>query len=123
MRVSPIVVIIFLIGIFINSLGRLVLTPLHYPVGLKLTTIGYIFWAASYLFITVCALFAKRFNIHLAFWLLFTVLAPVQYMAAQAHHDTLNHVTATILISQLVIGSFIETRFYLQRRTAKTRTN
>ena len=121
MRVSPIVITIFLIGIFINSLGRLVLTPLHYPVGLKLTTIGYLFWALSYLYITVCALVAKRFNTHLAFWLVFVVLAPIQYRAA-AHHDTLNRVTATILIAQLGIGSFIETRYWLQRRRAKKRT-
>ena len=118
MRVSPIVVTIFLFGIFTNSLGRLVLTPLHYPVGLKLTTIGYLFWAASYLYITVCALVTKRFNAHLGFWLLFTALAPIQYMAAQAHRETLNHVTAAILISQLAIGSCIETRFYLQRKAA-----
>lgn len=123
MRVSPIVVIIFLFGIFVNSLGRLVLTPLHYPVGLQLTTIGYIFWATSYLYITVCALVAKRFNAHLAFWLVFAVLAPIQYMAAAAHRDTLNHVTAAILISQLGIGSFIETRYFLQRRKTKAIIN
>ena len=121
MRVSPIIVTIFLAGIFINSLGRLVLTPLHYPVGLQLTTIGYIFWASSYLYITIYALVAKRFNAHLAFWLVFTVLAPIQYMAAAAHHDTLNHVTAAILIAQLSVGSFIETRYWLQRRQANQR--
>lgn len=75
-------------------------------------------WAASYLYITVCSLLAKRFNAHIAFWLVFTILAPIQYMAADAHHDTLNHVTAAILIAQLGIGSFIEMRFYLQRRRA-----
>ena len=123
MRVSPVVVTIFLIGIFVNSLGRLVLTPLHYPVGLKLTTIGYIFWATSYLYITACALITKRFNAHIAFWLIFTALAPVQYMAAQAHHDTLNHVTATVLIAQLGVGSFIEMRYYLQRRAAKNQSD
>ena len=121
MRVSPIIVTIFLAGIFINSLGRLVLTPLHYPVGLQLTTIGYIFWASSYLYITIYALVAKRFNAHLAFWLVFTVLAPIQYMAAAAHRDTLNHVTAAILIAQLGIGSFIESRYFFQRQAASKR--
>ena len=121
MRVSPIIITIFLAGIFINSLGRLVLTPLHYPVGLQLTTIGYIFWASSYLYITIYALVTKRFNAHLAFWFVFTVLAPIQYMAAAAHHNTLNHVTAAILIAQLSVGSFIETRYWLQRRQANRR--
>ena len=123
MRVSPIVVTIFLIGIFINSLGRLVLTPLHYPIGLQMTTIGYLFWAACYLYITVCALVTKRFNAHIAFWLVFTVLAPVQYMAAQAHLNRLNHGTAAILIAQLAVGSFIETRFFLQRRAANNQSD
>lgn len=122
MKVSSFVVTILLIGIFINSLGRLILTPLHYPIGLKLTTIGYLFWALSYLYISVCSLVTKRFNAHIAFWLVFVVLAPIQYLAAAAHHDTLNRVTATILISQLGIGSFIETRYWLQRRHAKKST-
>lgn len=123
MSVSPVVVIFFLIGIFVNSLGRLILTPLHYPIGLPLTTIGYLLWAASYLYITVCALITRRFNAHIAFWLIFTALAPVQYMAAQAHHDTLNRVTAVILIAQLGIGSFIETGYYLRRRRDKKQLN
>ncbi len=119
MPVSPIVVVIFLIGIFVNSVGRLILTPLHYPIGWPLTTIGYLLWAASYLYVTVCALVTRRFNAHIAFWLVFTALAPVQYIAAQARHDTLNRVTTAILIVQLGIGSFIETGYYLQRRQAR----
>ena len=119
MRTSPVVVCIYLIGIFINSLGRLVLSPLHYPVGLPLTTIGYVIWATSYLYIAICKLVAKRFSWHIAFWLVFTALAPVQYMAADSHNERLNSITSAILIAQLGFGAFIETRNYRLRQQAQ----
>ncbi|MBC7707865.1 hypothetical protein H7Y63_01445 [Polaromonas sp.] len=116
MKVPPFVPIIFLIGIFINSLGRLLLLPLLHPVGLTFTTVGYLLWAAAYLYITVCALITKQFNRHIAFWLVFTILAPIQFSAARDGNDAVNHITAAILVSQLVIGSIWETKLYLQRR-------
>ncbi len=119
MKTSPIVIYVYLIGIVINSLGRLVMSPLNFPIGQRLTTIGYIIWATTYLYIAICKLAVKRFNWHIAFWLVFTALAPVQYMAAAAHNKTLNYITSAILIAQLGVGSFIETRNYLSRRRAE----
>lgn len=120
MRVNPIVVSLYLIGIAINSLGRIVLSPLKVPLGLSLTIWGYALWAGSYLYICAQALHLKRFNKHLAFWLLFTVLAPVQFNAARHRQTVLDRSTKTILITLLVVGSIMETRYYLQRRGAKS---
>ena len=120
MRVNPFVVTLYLVGIAVNSLGRIVLSPLKIPVGLTLTTYGYCMWAGSYIYICAQAVYLRRFNKHLAFWLLFTVLAPVQFNAARSHKTGLDRTTKTILISLLIVGSVIETRYYLQRHCAKT---
>ena len=116
MRVHPAIIIIFLLGIFINSVGRLVLTPLHYPLGMPLTAIGYVIWASVYLYITLCAILSKKFNAHIGFWLVFTILAPIQYSASHGGSNTVNQATSAILITQLIIGSIIETKFYIDRK-------
>ena len=118
MRVKPLITWLFLTGIAINSLGRLVLTPLELPIGLSLTTGGYFIWAGSYVYICSQAVLQRRFNKHLALWLLFTALAPVQFNAARDHKAGLNHVTTTALLILLTAGSILETRYYLRRRSA-----
>ena len=119
MRVKPLIIWLFLTGITVNSLGRLVLTPLKIPIGLSLTTGGYFVWAGSYVFICLQAVTQRRFNKHLMFWLLFTALAPVQFNAARGHKVGLNQVTTAALLLLLAAGSVLETRYYLQRRAVK----
>lgn len=117
MKVHPYVVATYLFGIILNSIGRLVLLPLKYPFGIALTTYGYIIWASTYAYICIRAITSKQFNKHLAFWLVFTILAPIQFNAARAQKDTLNQITGTILWGMLAVGTIIEARYYLQRRS------
>lgn len=119
MRVSPIVIFIFITGIIINSLGRLILMPLKIPIGLTLTTVGYYIWAGTFAYVCVNAVLQRRFTKRLSLWLLFTFLAPIQFNAARAHQAGLNRVTTLVLVGLLIGGSVMELKLYLQHRTKK----
>lgn len=80
-------------------------------------------WAVTYLYVAVSTLLAKQFNRHIAFWSVFTILAPIQFSAARNHNNLLNHTTATILISQLIIGTVWEAQNYRSKRKFKSFTD
>lgn len=90
--------------------------PMRITIGLTLTSVGYFIWAGSLGFIVTQSLFQKRFNKHLALWTLFVVLAPIQFNASRSHNEVLNKSTSIVLIGLLVVGTALETRYYLQRR-------